>query len=99
MNTHRGQTLAVVFNPLKHLYELTYTRHKGLIVCLRGFILVVFLLVLFFCVAIACNIFIFPFLYIQALAVVFPNYIFLHCGEYKLLCVSDDVTNHGCWPP
>lgn len=42
MNTHRGQTLlsyvigcalAVVFSPLKHLYELTYRHHKGLIVC------------------------------------------------------------------
>lgn len=44
-----GYTLTV-FNPLKHLYELTYTRHKGLIVCLKGLILIVFLLVLYFLV-------------------------------------------------
>lgn len=54
--------------------------------------------IIFSCVAIACNIFIFPFLYIQALAIVFPNDVFLHRGGYKLLCLSDDVTNRGCWP-
>lgn len=36
--------------------------------CLRGFISVAFPLVLFFCVAMACNILIFPFLYIKTLA-------------------------------
>lgn len=39
------QALAV-FTALKHVYELTYTRHKGLIVCLKGLILIVFLLLL-----------------------------------------------------
>ena len=80
MNTHGGQTLSsnmighkltVVFNPLKLLYELTYTRHWGLIVCVFEvffLILMVFLFV-WVCVhvhvAMACNISTFPFLYIK----------------------------------
>lgn len=102
-NTHRGQnllsyligrTLTVVFNLVKHLCELTYAHHKGLmwLVCLRGFALDSVSPGIICYVAIACNIFTFPFLYIQALAVVFPNVFFciaLHCRGNELLTVCE----------
>lgn len=34
----------------------------------------------------------------RAPAAVFPDCISLRCGEHKLFCLNDDVTDHGCWP-
>lgn len=59
-------------------------------VCLNDFISIVFPQVLFFCVAMSCNIFICHFLYIQTLVHFLPysiQNIFWDCEEYKLLCM------------
>lgn len=40
----------------------------------------------------------FPFLCTSTPTAVFSDYISLRCGEHKLFCLNDDVTDRGCWP-
>lgn len=75
MSTQRGQSLqshavtqvqTVVYNPLKNFNQLAYTHHQGL---LEVFYLNSVFPSVISCVAMACNVLVFCFMYMQALFV------------------------------